>query len=626
MPADVRATEESVLVVADSATAAVGVAALLGGASGSSAPGQVMVIGGVRCVGIENDEEDLDVLMHPLGFRIGGVPAAGAIVGNMLLVVATGLLFVLLTRGLASLRFGRVGPGFHGQTPFVQASTLVRYPSVTMPIPLMLFPGTIQASFDLIFYPRGVLVADIMGWVGLAFCIGLTAFYWRLSPPPLAYTKTVEGAGRLRRYILGPDEWVGAEGQFFYMERHGVVFEIYRDLAYLKGKYYLLELLPIFPLAIVSSIRSSDMTVCSVKAALLALTMLLYTAYMIWGRIFLSPFVLHIMVAAFALMVLGLVGHAVAYAKGDMDHWGIRYGMSLFMLSMLACLVRALFDLVTLARDIYTACTTGGRRGADPGTKDDGAGALTFEEALNTVSERGLFDDEESNRSYTLDNKAFDNESPTGPTAEPTAAATAAAAGGGGGTDGVPSPPPSTPPVTPPMNTLLATAVSEQAVVSPRGLVPGPQSILRATSCDELAKLPRHTSVSNLGVAGAEAGGGGGGDSGRGALPQAAALRTTRSSLGRGFGSQRQVGGSGSGGQTPYNPLRGTARRDSLHEAGYATLRTTLRSPSPLTLVALSRPRRAQSIRTTASSTPASPSAPSEADPEHDASEVLLSC
>ena len=340
-------------------------AAVLGGASGSSAPGQMVVLSGVSCSEAD-DTEDLEFLVHPLGFRIGGVPAAGAVVGNLCLsvvvmAVLTAMLYLFKTCGLGTNATPRKGQHTTTTTTIERSAGMMRYPSVLAPIPLLLLPGAFQSALDIILYPRGTLIVSLIGWSGLLFILCGMAFLWRSTPPPLATTVPVPPeTGRVSRFFLGSKEWQAYPERPLFVASHGVVFDIYNELPWVRGRYFLLELAPIFPLAAIAIVRSTDPAVCATKCAGMALVIVIWTVVILRGRVFIAPAVTILMVAGNTLMLLGLMGHSMTYARGhDAQHWGIEGGMVLFAGSLMVSVGRAVYDFGTLCVDLYQKFRSG---------------------------------------------------------------------------------------------------------------------------------------------------------------------------------------------------------------------------------------------------------------------------
>ena len=330
------------------------------GVSGGStpAPGNLVVMGAVQCTDDLDDTDDMEFLLHPLGFRIDGVHAAGAIVGNFLLCGVVALLFcvvvlLLQTTGAGSKRDAPL------LTPFMKAGSVIRFPSVMLPLPLLLIAGILQASFDIVFHPRDSTLVNVIGWSGLAVSLGFTGIMYKTSTPPSAVVRGIP-RGKIGRYCLAEGLWVSSTP--LSVERHGLIYDIYRDLPWVRGKYFALETAYLYPLTMLSAIRSNDWSVCTAKVLALAAIFFAMTLVIWMKDIFLAKFLKHIMLGSNMLMVMGLLLYAVAYTAQDMQHWAADVGMLFFFGAMVLSLVRALYDLITYVMEIVAAAAANRER------------------------------------------------------------------------------------------------------------------------------------------------------------------------------------------------------------------------------------------------------------------------
>ena len=324
---------------------------LLGGASASSAPGNLMVISGIECRSEMDDSDKMDRLLHPLGFRIEGVAGAGAIVGNVLLWGGVSAVFTATVRLLQALGFGTTR-GAEEATPWQRSAAALRYPSVLLPIPMLLFAGVVPPAFDIIFNRHESVVVSVIGVFGLIASLAFVGVLWHVSPVPEAHVEGVRGRPLLQRIFLGKSEWVSHSQKPLYVERYGIVFDVHNHLPWVKGKYFALELLPLYPIAALVSIRSSDWGVCVFKVSATAFVMLVCSWVTIAKQVFHVPFLTVVVASSNILMAVGLLLYAVAYSLHDMHHWTIELAQFAFTIAMVVCLLRALYDLCTFMRDL----------------------------------------------------------------------------------------------------------------------------------------------------------------------------------------------------------------------------------------------------------------------------------
>eukprot|EP00754_Rhynchopus_humris_P030122 Rhum_TRINITY_DN15258_c9_g1::Rhum_TRINITY_DN15258_c9_g1_i1::g.148181::m.148181 len=338
----------------------VAVTALLGGASVTAAPGNVMILSGVQCTSDIDDTEKMNMLLHPLGFSIDGVPAAGAIAGNVILWLMICVGAPSLVALLRWCGFGRHRTDHPKVTNWNKASSLIRYPSVMLPIPMLLFAGVVYSSFDITFNPRKSSRVNAIGYTGLFVCVSFVAVLSHLSRLPKAtVTQVTDGRGKVLQYFLGSEEWVSHSDDPLNVERHGIVWDIYRELKWLNGNYFALELIVLFPLSALVAIKSNQWTVCVLKMFALAATLASFSVFIVWCNIFFAPFLKHVVVMGNVALIVGLLLHALAYVSKDMQHWGIEVGVMFFMGSMVCCLLRASYDVITYARDVYVVYKAG---------------------------------------------------------------------------------------------------------------------------------------------------------------------------------------------------------------------------------------------------------------------------
>eukprot|EP01060_Flectonema_neradi_P030799 TRINITY_DN4543_c0_g5_i1.p1 TRINITY_DN4543_c0_g5~~TRINITY_DN4543_c0_g5_i1.p1 ORF type:complete len:1108 (+),score=160.06 TRINITY_DN4543_c0_g5_i1:80-3403(+) len=337
--------------VASTTGAVVAIATLLGASGGSSAPGQALIVDDLDCTDDFDDEEELPLISHPLMFRINGYTQAGAVVGNLMLCIGCQLFFYALVNLLVYLDYGTKSDD-PSLTPWIKACAIIRYPSVTFPPPLFLMPGTLESSLDILFSPRGGAVVIGIAIVGLLACIGFTVFLFFISYVPEASLEPVKPASTWKGYLFGFGSWESSRN--LYVERHGVTFDVYNNLPWLRGKYFAVEGLMVFPVAIIVSIRSGVWAVCITKAVLLSVVLLAMLFVTVYHKIFIAPFLKHLMVFTHGMMIIGLFCHVIAFSLHDLLHPTIEIGMYFFFGAMIGSVIRALYDLLTFFSDMYS--------------------------------------------------------------------------------------------------------------------------------------------------------------------------------------------------------------------------------------------------------------------------------
>ena len=371
LPTMAEGAREATKVVGTAVSGVVGVLSLVGGAGGSTAPGQELIIGGIECKQDDGEEDTLEIAVHPLQFSIKGVPQAGAVVGNVGLSALAVLTFTLLVSLLQRLGLGisvredngaddnsiagEVEDGVVvGVSARARAEAILRYPSVCLPPFLFLFPGTLESSFDLVYYRRGGFLVVSIGFLGVLCCLSAFAYLWITATAPEAEVERIKQCPRVRGYLMGTSEWESKEGHRLVVEREGVIFDIYRDMGGARGKYFAVECLVLIPIAMIAPIRTAQWDRCIVKASSMLVLMSVYLAGSLYYDIFLSRFLRQLNIGCYGFMIVGAGFHIVAFAHHDMHHWCIDAGMICFLSGMLCSLLRAIYDVVTFVLDLYT--------------------------------------------------------------------------------------------------------------------------------------------------------------------------------------------------------------------------------------------------------------------------------
>ena len=312
-----------------------------------------MMLHGLHCSEYVDDEEELEVLLSPLGFAINGVPAAGAIMGNCLLCVVS---FVLMSVLVHFLKLAGAGKkhNVEGLTDWARASALLRYPSALLQFPMFLMAGVLQCSFDIIFHPRDTLLVNGIGYFGLAISIATVGVFYKTSAVPKAELRPASGRSPISVYFFGAENWVSTTEHPLYVERYGLVFDPHTACVWLKGKFFAVELLILFPLSALVNVRSATWTVCTLRVVTMAVLLLVHGGLIIANKVFLMRFLTHTVAGNDIFMAVGLLLYAVAFMMENMNHWATDTAQYLFSIATVLCLLRALYDLVTYLWDVLS--------------------------------------------------------------------------------------------------------------------------------------------------------------------------------------------------------------------------------------------------------------------------------
>ena len=343
-------------------------AAILGGGAAGAATGQAVVFTALKC---QVDDDDIELVVHPLQFKLGGEPEAGAVVGNILLSCAFALVTTLAVKALALT--GRVGRkrarGFDGVTATQRTEAVLRYPSLMMTVPLVLFPGTLESALNLLVRPRGGAGVVLVGALGVAACLGFTAFLVRVVTRPAARLVCREESGPAKRFFLGDTVWESEDRSPLHVDRVGLAYDVYYNIGFLEGRYFACELIPLYFLAVIAAFQSADPGTCAVQAMLMLLVTTATAAFVLCTKVYISPFVTGVMALSNIFMAGGLLLHFIAFVKGDKEHWGVEYGTYMFTGALVMCILRALYDL-------YTIVEVGSTQYAKPTAEEEVEAAL----------------------------------------------------------------------------------------------------------------------------------------------------------------------------------------------------------------------------------------------------------
>ncbi|KAJ9468315.1 hypothetical protein DIPPA_29971 [Diplonema papillatum] len=367
---------------------------------------QTVVLRQVACAELSTDaEDDLDFIVHPLGFSIRGSQEAGAIVGNTLVAAAFALVFYLEAYVVWLMAPSNTKAAQTAQTQqhaekaavddntqaplWTLACAIVRFPSVAYFPALFLLPGTLECSVTLLAEAGHDLLFLSLACVGVALCVGFPAHLFFQPNGTLTEAAVVEvehvqksGFGRARgavaRYILGKDAWVSTNEAVLYVERDGMLFDSYRELRWLKGRHFVIELAITYPLAALAFTQTRTFTTCSIKAFVLATLFLAQSVLMVYFDVFLSPFLQHLTLATNVTMTIGLMLLATAYLRESLLGTHFDTAIGFLTGAMVLALIRAVFDAFVFWHDIYCCWRKANRETSRPGLFSTLAFRATF--------------------------------------------------------------------------------------------------------------------------------------------------------------------------------------------------------------------------------------------------------
>ncbi|KAJ9466104.1 Repetitive proline-rich cell wall protein 2 [Diplonema papillatum] len=311
--------------------------------SGSPAAGALAVAGAVLDCMIEHSTDgDLEMLIHPLGFRIFDSAHAGAVIGNILLFLGVSALIFVVVGAVKAVR------GYSWN----EATAACRFPSILGLAPMMLAPGILQCSAELLFYFRRIETTFI-ALIGFGACTGFGYTMWWLTRPHNFHSELLPmPVGKFQGYFVGSSIWCSRSG--LHTEKLGLMFDLYalpkRQVAWYpslnRGGYMLWEFGHLIPLGMITVLRMETWKTCAMKSLGLALIFFLYLISCLIFRPFLSPFMNHLVYAMTLLPGSGLLFIAYAYWTENGNSHLMEIGAYCFEVAMVLTLVRTLYELV----------------------------------------------------------------------------------------------------------------------------------------------------------------------------------------------------------------------------------------------------------------------------------------
>ena len=370
-----------------SVVATASVATLIAGSGSSGGPAVRLAVTAtiLKCMGDDNhgdglhDEDDLSRLIHPLGFRIGGSPHAGSIVGNIAICVGTTALVTAAIYAISNLL---------GKDIEIMSS-IIRYPSVTAMIPMFLFGGIVQSSVELLAYPRGIMytLSGVMGivfgggFLFIMFCVGRKEVFNSQLEPALE-------RNTFSKFMLGSHTWISIEGN--HLEKMGALFDVLTEHSdkgiksiFRRGRYMMFELFHLLVLASLSVFRALSYESCAAKSFSLGTVMLSHVVITVYLQPFLALFLNRLMIMTSLLPTIGLFAAGVGYLLHDSQHWTITFAAITFFSAMMGALIRTAYEVITWMMDV---CSYKSKENCSqpPSNADESDGFIELQNVSNT--------------------------------------------------------------------------------------------------------------------------------------------------------------------------------------------------------------------------------------------------
>ena len=358
--------------LAEAAGAATGAAAglaglgALAGASGPGAAGQALLVGGLEC---RAGEVQLPPILHPLRFEVSGSKLVGAVLGNVVFIIGlTAALALAMRVGVRLVYNRRRDKAYAELAPaeaMEKAEGVLRYPSGVIQPCVFFLPVLLNHSFSLLVHGHTVQPGDsssytlrvavaVVGVTACAAILFLLSRHLRMVPAYARVVQPKEQVGKARsglyQYVFGASVWCTLD--HCHVERMGVQFQRYRELTFLKGRYYLVETVHVLLIALVCAFQSNDWNMCTLKTGLM---MLIFLLQMLWTwkyDVFLPPFLGHLMRVTYLVNCVGLLLFCAAYSMKNAAHWTATVGATCMNVAAALALIRALYDM------LYTLVTS----------------------------------------------------------------------------------------------------------------------------------------------------------------------------------------------------------------------------------------------------------------------------
>ena len=348
--------------------AAAGLAGLgaLAGASGPGAAGQALMAGGLEC---RAGEVQLPPILHPLRFEVSGSKLVGAVLGNVVFIIGLTAALALAMRVGVRLVYNRrrdkAYAGMDRARAMEKAEGVLRYPSGVIQPCVFFLPVLLNHSFSLLVHGHTVQPGDsssytlrvavaVVGVTACAAILFLLSRHLRMVPAYARVVQPKEQVGKARsglyQYVFGASVWCTLD--HCHVERMGVQFQRYRELTFLKGRYYLVETVHVLLIALVCAFQSNDWNMCTLKTGLM---MLIFLLQMLWTwkyDVFLPPFLGHLMRLMYLVNCVGLLLFCAAYSMKNAAHWTATAGATCMNVAAALALIRALYDM------LYTLVTS----------------------------------------------------------------------------------------------------------------------------------------------------------------------------------------------------------------------------------------------------------------------------
>ena len=290
-------------------------------------------------------EDKFTFLLHPTGIEVGDNLLAGAIVGNLAIIVGFTLVCRLLVACLYSPAALRATScvSLHNDT---QASLF--FPSSALLIFQWLFQGLALAAMVLVVRLPAVW-SGALGFTTLVVCMGVPVWVFRQLksnvPRSACYINDdIQPRGRLLTILCGPGEWVSHYRKQHWVKRYAAVLLPFKQAIPWFSFWQFCQYLA---LCAVNAIRTENYVQCGhvkVAAALLFLGML---ALLLITKPYTRPRDMAMLPLYMVVMATGLVFEAVSYYTYDPTGVLFDVATGFFVAALIILLIKMVLDLLT---------------------------------------------------------------------------------------------------------------------------------------------------------------------------------------------------------------------------------------------------------------------------------------
>ena len=208
----------------DVAAAGAAIGGLVGG-PGAAGAGMRMLLLSQNCAD-DGGEKQLSWFFHPTRIKLQGSEAAGAIVGNTLIIA----LFTVLATVLAELMKRCVSSSSMERLGASDAYGLICFPSAPLFLLQWFYQGTTMSGMILAAHPPSTgafFLGAVTTLVAFAIPLYVLSLIVKAVPAHAFYQEDPLERGRVLSFIVGPGEWLSRSSELHFVQRYASVLRMY---------------------------------------------------------------------------------------------------------------------------------------------------------------------------------------------------------------------------------------------------------------------------------------------------------------------------------------------------------------------------------------------------------------